>query len=213
MEGLGRLFFAAIPFAFVVLTLAAAACLPADLKKYASPGGLVLIAGFAGGLVQRISFVRLVRLVWKTLITYWAAFVTTCAVLALSRVMGTAQMIQTIANTLVATTGSAYPFVATIVGALGGFVTGSGTSSCALFGELQATAAREISVSQTVLAAANVMGAGIGKMICPQSIAIGAAAAGLAGLESQILKRALPWFLGVVVTACLITGLAVKILP
>lgn len=212
MEGLGRLAFAAIPFAFVVVILGAAACLPAELKKYASPGGLVLIAGFAGGLVQRLTVLRLFRLLWKTLTGYWAAFVTTCAVLALSRVMGAAQMIQTIANTLVSATGSSYPYVATIVGALGGFITGSGTSSCALFGELQATAAKEIAVSPTVLAAANVMGAGIGKMICPQSIAIGAAAAGLVGRESRILKKALPWFLGVVASACLITGLAVKII-
>lgn len=212
MDGLGKLAFAAIPFAFVVLVLGAAAGLPADLKKYASPGGLVLVAGFAGGLVQRLSLFRLLRLLLKTLTGYWAAFVTTCAVLALSRVMGAAQMIQTIANTLVSATGSAYPFVATVVGSLGGFVTGSGTSSCALFGELQATAAREISVSPTVLAAANVMGAGIGKMICPQSIAIGAAAAGLVGRESEILKRVLPWFLGVLLSACLITGLAIRVL-
>ena len=98
-----------------------------------------------------------------------------------------------------------------MVGALGGFVTGSGTSSCALFGELQARAAEALSVPPTVLAAANVMGAGIGKMICPQSIAIGAAAAGLAGGESRVLKRALPWFLGVVVAACLVTALAVRL--
>lgn len=208
LEGFGRLCFAAIPFAFVVLILGAAAFFPPELKK--SPGLLVLLAGFLGGLVQRLSPLRLLKLVWKTLTGYWAAFVTTCAVLALARVMGASEMILTIAQTLVSATGSAYPFVATIVGALGGFVTGSGTSSCALFGELQAKAAEAISVSPTILAAANVMGAGIGKMICPQSIAIGAAAAGLAGAESQILKKAVPWFAGVVVTACLITGLVVR---
>lgn len=211
IAGGGSLAFAAVPFVFVVLLLGGAACLPADLKRYASPGALVLAAGFAGGLVQRLSPARLVVLLGRTLRDYWPAFATTCAVLALSRVMGAAEMIQTIAGTLVAATGAAYPFVATVVGALGGFVTGSGTSSCALFGELQARAAEALSIPPTVLAAANVMGAGIGKMICPQSIAIGAAAAGLAGGESRVLKRALPWFLGVVVAACLVTALAVRL--
>lgn len=211
MEGLGRLAFAAIPFAFVVAILAAAACLPPSLKKLASPGALVLLAGFAGGLVQHLPARRLCTLVGKTLADYWPTFVTTCAVLALARVMGEARMIQAIADALVSATGPVYPFVATLVGALGGFVTGSGTSSCALFGELQAVAAAEIGVEPTVLAAANVMGAGIGKMICPQSIAIGAAAAGLAGRESAILKRALPWCAGVLAVGCLLTGLAAGI--
>ena len=33
------------------------------------------------------------------------------------------------------------------------------------------------------------MGAGIGKMICPQSIAIGTAAVGLSNAESKILSK------------------------
>ena len=206
--GFGRLCRAALPFVFVVLILGAAAFAPPAFRR--SPGLLVLLAGFLGGLVQRLPPVRLVQILWRTAVDYRAAFVTTCAVLALARVMGDSGMILALAQALVAATGSAYPFVAAGVGALGGFVTGSGTSSCALFGELQANAAEALTVSPTVLAAANVMGAGIGKMICPQSIAIGAAAAGLAGRESQILKKAAPWFVLVAGTACLVTGLAVR---
>lgn len=207
VEGLGELALAAVPFAFVVLVLGVAAFLPPQFKRYASPGALVLVAGFAGGLVQGLSAAHLLRLLRRTLKGYWAAFVTTCAVLALARVMSAAEMVQTIAAALVAVTGTAYPYVSALVGALGGFVTGSGTSSCALFGGLQASAAQAIGASPVLLAAANVMGAGIGKMICPQSIAIGAAAAGLVGAESRLLKSAFPWFVGVLAAACLLTGL------
>jgi lactate permease len=38
------------------------------------------------------------------------------------------------------------------------------------------------------------MGAGIGKMICPQSIAIGAAAASLVGREGVVLRKMFLWF-------------------
>ena len=113
-----------------------------------------------------------------------------------------------LAVALVSATGEAYPFASTAVGALGGFVTGSGTSSSVLFGRLQVDAATAISVSPELLAAANIMGAGIGKMICPQSIAIGAAAAGLEGAESRLFKAAFPWFVGVVLVASVLTGLA-----
>lgn len=212
LDGLRELALAAVPFGFVVLVLGAAAFLPPQFKRYASPGALVLVAGFAGGLVQKLSSGRLVRILFRVLTSYWAAFVTTCAVLALARVMSAAQMVQTIAAVLVAVTGTVYPFVSPLVGALGGFVTGSGTSSCALFGGLQASAAEAIGTSPTLLAAANVMGAGIGKMICPQSIAIGAAAAGLVGAESRLLKSSFPWFVGVLLAACLLTGLVAKVL-
>ena len=206
--GVGEQIFAWAPFGFVVAILGVNAVLPPSVKAYITPGVLVLAAGFLGGLVQRVSIKRLFLVLWRTLGKYWAAFATICFVLALARVMGAAGMTSSMADALVAATGSAYPFAATAVGALGGFVTGSGTSSCVLFGRLQVDAANAISASPELLAAANMMGAGIGKLISPQSIAIGSAAAGIVGVESRIFKKALPWFLAVAFVASIVTGLA-----
>jgi lactate permease len=186
--------------------------LPSSIKAWTTPGALVLAAGFAGGLVQRVPPKRLLAVMWRTAAGYWPAFATICSVLALARVMGASGMTSAMAAALVSATGEAYPFASAAVGAIGGFVTGSGTSACVLFGRLQADAAASLSVSPELLAAANVMGAGIGKMICPQSIAIGAAAAGLAGAESRLFKAGLPWFVGVMLVASLLTGLAAKFL-
>ena len=183
------------PFGFVVAILSVNALLPPEIKKWLTPGALVLAAAFLGGLVQKISLRRLAALLLKTLAAYRAALAAICCVLMLARLMAEAGMISSIADFLVAATGSAYPAVSAFVGALGGFVTGSGTSSCVLFGQLQADVARELGVEPRLFAAANVMGAGIGKMICPQSIAIGAAAAALARSESVILRKTFLWFL------------------
>ena len=49
--------FAWAPFGFVVALLAGAAFLPTSLKRYASPGTLVLVAGFLGGAVQGVELV------------------------------------------------------------------------------------------------------------------------------------------------------------
>ncbi len=201
--------FAWLPFGFVVAILGVNAFLPPTVKQYTTPGALVLVAGFLGGLVQKVTVVRLMRLLGTTFTRYWKAFAKICVILAVARVLVALGWIGAVAQFLVATTGAAYPFFATAVGALGGFVTGSGTNSCVLFGALQADAARALQVAPELLAAANVMGAGIGKMICPQSIAIGAAAAGLVGAsEGTLFRKALPWFLTVVTLACLVTGLA-----
>ncbi len=67
-------------------------------------------------------------------------------------------------------------------------LTGSDTSSNALFAALQATAAQQIGVSDILLVAANTTGGVTGKMISPQSIAIACAAVGLVGKESDLFR-------------------------
>jgi lactate permease len=93
-----------------------------------------------------------------------------------------------VADVLVAVTGKFYPLFSPLVGVLGAFVTGSGTSTGVLFGPLQSAAATQLGLTPEWLCAANGLGAGIGKMISPQSIAIGLAAVGMPGKESLILQ-------------------------
>ena len=85
-------------------------------------------------------------------------------------------------------TGSAFPFFSPFLGWLGVFLTGSDTSSNALFAALQATAAQQIGVSDVLMVAANTTGGVTGKMISPQSIAIACAAVGLVGKESDLFR-------------------------
>ncbi len=85
-------------------------------------------------------------------------------------------------------TGKAFTFFSPFLGWLGVFLTGSDTSSNALFSALQATTAQQIGVSQVLLVAANPTGGVTGKMISPQSIAIACAAVGLAGKESDLFR-------------------------
>lgn len=85
-------------------------------------------------------------------------------------------------------TGKAFTFFSPFLGWLGVFLTGSDTSSNALFSALQATTAQQIGVSEVLLVAANTTGGVTGKMISPQSIAIACAAVGLAGRESDLFR-------------------------
>jgi lactate permease len=85
-------------------------------------------------------------------------------------------------------TGALFPFFAPILGWLGVFLTGSDTSSNALFCSLQHTTAHQIGVSNTLLVAANTSGGVSGKMISPQSIAVACAATGLVGKEAALFR-------------------------
>ncbi|MBP3819956.1 MAG: L-lactate permease, partial [Butyrivibrio sp.] len=78
--------------------------------------------------------------------------------------------------------------IAAFIGSVGGFITGSATSTCILLGKLQMDAAIAIGAplnTQIWIAAANATGACAGKLIAPQSIAIGVAAIGAAGRGSE----------------------------
>jgi lactate permease len=113
--------------------------------------------------------------------------VTIASVLAFAYIFNDSGLTITIARAL-ASTGVLFPFFAPILGWLGVFITGSDTSSNALFGKLQATTATSIGVDPLVTVAANASGGVIGKMISPQSIAIAAAAGNLVGKESELFR-------------------------
>ncbi len=108
-------------------------------------------------------------------------------VLAFAFVTNFSGMSTTLALVL-AGTGALFPFFSPFLGWLGVFLTGSDTSSNALFGSLQATTAHQIGVNDTLLVAANTSGGVTGKMISPQSIAVACAATGMVGRESDLFR-------------------------
>lgn len=108
-------------------------------------------------------------------------------VLAFAFVTNYSGMSTTLALVL-AGTGVAFPFFSPFLGWLGVFLTGSDTSSNALFSSLQATTAHQIGVNDTLLVAANTSGGVTGKMISPQSIAVACAATGMVGKESDLFR-------------------------
>ncbi|MBB3809603.1 L-lactate permease [Pseudochelatococcus contaminans] len=109
-------------------------------------------------------------------------------------------------------TGKAFTFFSPFLGWLGVFLTGSDTSSNALFGALQATTAQQIGVSDVLLVAANTTGGVTGKMISPQSIAIACAAVGLAGRESDLFRFTLKHSLFFTVLIGILTTLQAYVL-
>ena len=142
----------------------------------------------------------------KTLDQLKWAILTVAAVLGLAYVMN--QSGQTVTLGLwAAGAGGFFAFLSALIGWLGVAVTGSDTSSNALFGALQVTAAEDAGISTTLLAAANSSGGVLGKMVSPQNLAIGAAAVGLAGKEGDLFRKVLGWSLVLVLLMCVLVYL------
>ena len=103
--------------------------------------------------------------------------------------------------------GPAYAILSPVIGWIGVVVTGSDNSTNALFGHLQVVAAKETGISPVLLAASNTTGGVLGKMLSPQSLAIGAAAVGLIGREGEILRSVFGWAVALLVGLCLLVYL------
>ena len=177
-----------------------------NLNWLPAAGTLMLISGFITMAVLSVSPARAVSVLGKTLDQLKWAIVTVAAVLALAYVMN--QSGQTITLGLwAAGAGGFFAFLSAMIGWLGVAVTGSDTSSNALFGALQVTAAQENGISPTLLAAANSSGGVLGKMISPQNLAIGAAAVGMAGQEGDLFRKVLFWSITLMLLMCVIVYL------
>src|SRR5205807_2237246 len=98
-------------------------------------------------------------------------------------------------------TGWFYPFFGTFLGWLGVALTGSDTSSNALFGSLQRITSQQLGIDPILMCAANSAGGVMGKMVDAQSITIATAATEQVGNEG-IIFRFVVWHsvaLGVIV--------------
>ncbi len=110
-------------------------------------------------------------------------------------------------------TGVLFPFFSPVLGWLGVFLTGSDTSSNAMFCKLQYTSAKAIGIDPVLTVGANASGGVVGKLISPQSIAIGAASVGLVGRESDLFRFTLKHSFILLFVICIITVIQAYVTP
>jgi lactate permease len=157
------------------------------LNYLSAAGTAIFIAALAALPLSGLTPKQGLHIFLATLRQLGVPILTIAAVLAFAYLANDSGITETIAAVL-ASTGPLFPFFAPVLGWLGVFITGSDTSSNALFGKLQAATAASIGVDPVVTVGANASGGVIGKMISPQSIAVAAAAGNLVGRESDLFR-------------------------
>ncbi|MGL4464279.1 MAG: L-lactate permease, partial [Planctomycetia bacterium] len=110
-------------------------------------------------------------------------------------------------------TGWWYPFFAPLLGWLGVALTGSDTSSNALFGGLQKVTAEQLGLNPTLIVASNSTGGVMGKMVDAQSIVVAGVATGRVGDEGAILRYVLPHSIALAVLMGLVTMAQAYLFP
>ncbi len=177
-----------------------------------TPGLWIILAAILAGKLQGASFRQMLGIFGKTLLQMYKTVITIVCIMATAKLMGYSGMISSIALMVVTVTGSFYPLFAPLLGAVGTFVTGSGTSASVLFGGLQAETSAALSLNQSWIAASNTAGAICAKMISPQSIAVGVAAVSIQGKESVLLKGTIKYFVIFIIIVGIVTYLGARIL-
>ncbi|HEY1216414.1 MAG TPA: L-lactate permease, partial [Bryobacteraceae bacterium] len=158
------------------------------LRIFAESGTACAFAGIVTAFFLGVPLRRMWELAVESARQLRSPFISITAVLALAFVMNYSGATATLGLAFSAT-GRAYPFFAAVLGWLGVFLTGSDTSSNALFGNMQQIAARRLGLDAALMASVNSAGGVMGKMISLQSIAVAAAAAGLPNSDEPKLFR------------------------
>ncbi|PYO71131.1 MAG: lactate permease [Gemmatimonadetes bacterium] len=145
-----------------------------DFNWLSATGTGCFIAAIIAGLARGVGPVQLAKIFWSTLKRMKLAVIAS----GLDAVLGLA----------FTRSGWFYPFFGTFLGWLGVALTGSDTSSNALFGSLQRITSQQLGLDPVLMCAANSAGGVMGKMVDAQSITVATSATNQVGNEGTIFR-------------------------
>src|ERR1700728_687830 len=158
-----------------------------DFNWLSATGTGCFFAAIVSGLLLGQGPVQLLKIFWRTLVRMRLAIVAISFMLGLGFVTRYAGL-DAVLGLAFTRTGWLYPFFGTFLGWLGVALTGSDTSSNALFGSLQRITSQQLGIDPVLMCAANSAGGVMGKMVDAQSITIATSATEQVGNEGIIFR-------------------------
>jgi len=158
-----------------------------DFNWLSATGTGCFFAAIVSGLLLGLGPLRLMKIFWQTLVRMRLAMVAISFMLGLGYVTRYSGL-DAVLGLAFTRTGWFYPFFGTFLGWLGVALTGSDTSSNALFGSLQRITSQQLGIDPILMCAANSAGGVMGKMVDAQSITIATAATEQVGNEGIIFR-------------------------
>jgi lactate permease len=177
-----------------------------DFNWLSATGTACFFAAIVSGLLLGQEPLKLMKVFWRTLVRMRLAMVAISFMLGLGYVTRYSGL-DAVLGLAFTRTGWLYPFFGTFLGWLGVALTGSDTSSNALFGSLQRITSQQLGIDPILMCAANSAGGVMGKMVDAQSITIATAATEQVGNEG-IIFRFVAWHS---VALCSIVGIIVML--
>jgi lactate permease len=177
-----------------------------DFNWLSATGTGCFFAAIVSGLLLGLGPLQLIKIFWRTLVRMRLAMIAISFMLGLGYVTRYSGL-DAVLGLAFTRTGWFYPFFGTFLGWLGVALTGSDTSSNALFGSLQRITSQQLGIDPILMAAANSAGGVMGKMVDAQSITIATSATEQVGNEG-IIFRFVAWHS---IALCSIVGVIVML--
>ena len=176
--------------------------------NWLSAGGTaILLSGLVSvPMMPNYGFGKAIACFMRTLRQLTFPIVTIAMILGLAYLMNYSGMSSTLGLAFTHT-GSLFPFFSPLLGWLGVFLTGSDTSSCALFGGMQKDTATAVGMSPELAVAANASGGVTAKMISPQSLSVATAATNMVGQEGNLFRFTIGHSIAMTLVLCVLTYL------
>ena len=174
----------------------------AKIRFFRHPAPLILASLFVSYLVYQIAGRwRSGTLVSASRLTYSQSISTSVgigAMVMMAVIMTDTGMTALLGRAIAAGTGAAFPIFAPYIGVLGTFMTGSNTNSNVMFGALQLESANALGISTVTIASIQSIGGSLGSAIAPAKVLVGTTIVGLSGRENEVMRRTIPYCLGIV---------------
>lgn len=146
------------------------------------------------GLIEKDGFKAILKRVSKKVVPSSLAIIT---LISMSRVMSGTGQTEVLAQGVSIVLANNYAIIAPFIGLLGSFMTGSNMSSNILFANFQMQTAEIVGLNMFSILGAQTAGASIGIAISPGNIVLGTTSAGILGSEGKVLRKIIPFALGV----------------
>lgn len=157
-------------------------------------GTWILVSWIIIALVLRVTRAQLTEVFQTTFKQMWGALLVAPIIFGLADVFNYSGMANTMAHGF-AQIGPTFLILAPIVGWIGVALSGSNTSTNALFGGFQYSVGGLLHMPPLLLPSLNSVGAEIGKPVAPQTASVGVSTSEFVRREGQVIRHNLPWTL------------------
>lgn len=154
-----------------------------------SPGFFLLLVCFFSCVLFRLNRATIFDSIQLTIHKCYTVLLTTFLYIVVSNMMSEAKMIQLLAFTAANSFGSFFVFITPLIGATGGFLTGSNTASNTMFIRIQTETAVQIGASPTMLACIQNVSSSLMTMVNPSRIALSCSVCKITTHENMVQRK------------------------
>lgn len=172
-----------------------------SLPVFYSPGFFLLLTSLFAFFIYKMDWPALKRALKTTTNQLIPVAVTTIAFIALAQIMAEVNLMQVLAEGIGTAVGPAFLWIAPIIGAFSGLITGSNAASNAMFIELQTMTASKYNISTSLVASIQNTSASHMTMASPSRVLLAATITGSKDKEKKLFK-----------TTALIVGIALVLM-